>query len=272
MLDYVTDACEAALHGTTAALSAARADHHDIARRSATTAVRAVNAYGGRSRYRHASKQVRHPCTRGAKAPHARGELPRHPGGAAAARRDDADGARYRQAHFAPLAQDVTDAQTDNGKLGDTIQAEKNGGEAEKQAMLAAEKVVRQDVREIVPMVQGILRNVPPDQVPAILANILMFQSHVGERPPKAPLAADDPEGGRSGSVLLVALAILGALTYEYEWSANQVTWTVGRKSGKTRFILAGLTPGKQYWFRMTAFLRDGTTTQPVFAGPHIVR
>ena len=69
-----------------------------------------------------------------------------------------------------------------------------------------------------------------------------------------------------------MALAILGALTYEYECSTDQVTWTLGGKSGKTRFILEGLTPGKQDRFRTTAFLRDGTTTQPVVAGPLIVR
>ena len=174
--------------------------------------------------------------------------------------------------HFAPIASDVTNGQADNGKLATTIQAAKNGGEPEKQAMLAADNVVRQDVREIVPKVQGILRKLPPALVPGILANILLFQSHVGERPPKVPLDAKDPKPAVSGSVLLVALAIAGALTYGYEWSPDQSNWTMGGKSGKARFIIEGLTPGKQYWFRMTAFLRDGTTTQPVFAGPHIVR
>jgi len=174
--------------------------------------------------------------------------------------------------HFTPIAADVASAQTDNGKLGDAIQAAKNGGEPEKQAMLAAERKVRQDVRELVPQVQGILRALPPDQVPAILANILLFQSHVGERPPKPPLAAKDPKPALPGSVLLVALAIAGALTYDYECSTDQTTWTFGGKSGKAHFTVTGLTPGKQYWFRVTAFLRDGTTTQPIVCGPHIVR
>jgi hypothetical protein len=33
---------------------------------------------------------------------------------------------------------------------------------------------------------------------------------------------------------------------------------------GQTRAAISGLTPGKLYWFRARAFLRDGTTTDPV--------
>jgi hypothetical protein len=176
-------------------------------------------------------------------------------------------------AHFAPIASDVTKGQTDNGTLGTAIQQAKTGGEAEKQAVHAADKVVRQDVREIVPKVQGILRNVSPDLVPGILANILLYQSHIGERPPKAPFEAKDPpKGSPPGMVLLVALAIPGALTYDYEVSTDQITWTLGVKSGKSRVTLSGLIPAKQYWFRVSAFLRDGTTTQPIVSQPHIVR
>jgi hypothetical protein len=35
---------------------------------------------------------------------------------------------------------------------------------------------------------------------------------------------------------------------------------------GKTRLVITGLTPGKVYWFRVRAFLRSGTTTDPVSA------
>jgi len=175
--------------------------------------------------------------------------------------------------HFAPLASDVTKGQGDNGKLATAIQDAKNGGESEKQTMLAADRLVRQDVRELVPRIQGILRGVAPDLVPGILANILLFQSHVGTRQPKAPLAAvDPPKGTPPGAVLLIALAIAGALTYDYDWSTDQVNWTAGGRSAKARFIIEGLTPGKQYWFRVSAFLRDETTTTPIVCGPHIVR
>jgi hypothetical protein len=106
-----------------------------------------------------------------------------------------------------------------------------------------------------------------------ILSTILLFQSHIGERPPKAAIAAQDPKGGASGSVLLVALAIASVLYYEYDWSTDQITWVAAGKSGKTRFLVQGLTPGKLYWFRVSAFLRDGTMTQPVvIAKPHMVR
>jgi hypothetical protein len=52
----------------------------------------------------------------------------------------------------------------------------------------------------------------------------------------------------------------------------HQTNWTFGGKSGKSRLTITGLTPGKQYWFRVTAFLRDGTTRQHVTSEPFIVR
>jgi hypothetical protein len=41
---------------------------------------------------------------------------------------------------------------------------------------------------------------------------------------------------------------------------------------GKARFTVAGLAPGKPSWFRVTAFLRDGTSQQHVTGAPLIVR
>jgi hypothetical protein len=61
-----------------------------------------------------------------------------------------------------------------------------------------------------------------PADVPPILANCMMYASNVGSHKPKAPIAAY--HAGTSGSVKLVALAILGALTYEWEWSVDQVS------------------------------------------------
>jgi hypothetical protein len=174
---------------------------------------------------------------------------------------------------FAALAPEVTQTQTDNTALGNAIVAATNGGEIETRAVSKADTQVRQDVRELVPKVQGILRGLAPAEVPGILATLLLYQSHIGQRPPKAAIAAQDPKGGASWSVLLVALAIAGALYYEYDWSTDQATWVAAGKSGKSRFLVQGLTPGKQYWFRVSAFLRDGTTTQPVvIAKPFIVR
>ncbi len=131
---------------------------------------------------------------------------------------------------------------------------------------------MRQDIHDITRSVTKILRALSPDQVPPILAAILLYESKLGQRPPKPPLEAQDPKAGPSGTVLLVALAVAGALYYEYDWSTDQINWTLGGRLGQTRFTIAGLTPAKQYWFRVTAFMRDGTPVQPVVIGPHIVR
>ena len=94
-----------------------------------------------------------------------------------------------------------------------------------------------------------------------ILANVMLYQSQVGKKPPKAPIEAR--RAPTSGSAIVILLAVAQALTYTYEWSLDQVTWQ-SMVAGKTRVTISGLTPGKQYWFRAQAFLRDGTTTSPV--------
>ena len=57
-----------------------------------------------------------------------------------------------------------------------------------------------------------------------------------------------------------MALRILGALVYTYEWSLDQVTWS-SAMSGKARYLVTGLTAGKTYYFRVSAFLRGDTMT-----------
>jgi hypothetical protein len=173
---------------------------------------------------------------------------------------------------FAALKPQVDTTVTDNGTLATALQAAKNGGPVALEALVEADKAVRDDVKALVPGVQKILRGLPPDAVPGILAAILMYASHVGERPPKPPLAAKDVKGAAAGTALLVALAIASTLYYEYEWSLDQTTWTFAGKGGTTRFTITGLTPGKAYWFRVTAFLRDGTSQQHITGAPFIVR
>ena len=94
-----------------------------------------------------------------------------------------------------------------------------------------------------------------------ILANVLLYASQQGKRGPKPPILAK--HGPTSGSAIVILLAVAQALTYMYEWSEDQVTWQ-SMIAGHTRVTIAGLTPGKTYWFRARAFLRNGTTTDPV--------
>jgi hypothetical protein len=65
---------------------------------------------------------------------------------------------------------------------------------------------------------------------------------------------------GVSGAVLCVAAAVAGALTYTFEYSLDQVTWSTGLQTGKVRGTITGLAPGKVYYFRFLAFKKDGTT------------
>jgi len=83
-----------------------------------------------------------------------------------------------------------------------------------------------------------------------------------GTRKPKPPLAVKQR---MSGTVTVAALAILNALTYDWEWSVDQATWAT-TTTGAANATLTGLTPGKTYYFRVRAFLRDGTET--AYVGP----
>jgi hypothetical protein len=79
-------------------------------------------------------------------------------------------------------------------------------------------------------------------------------------------------DGPTAGVVLFIAAAVAGAVQYTYEVSVDNLTWTVGVQAAKTRASLSGLTVGKLYSFRMVAFLRNGTTTNPTPTVDFIVR
>jgi hypothetical protein len=142
--------------------------------------------------------------------------------------------------------------------LGSALQAAPGGTEAQKLAPKAASASVGMLWAQIATFVQGALRTVPHADIPPILASIFMYASKAGTRTPKAPLAAS--HGDTSGSVKLVALAIAGALSYEWEWSLDQTSWSTSR-TGEANTTLSGLTPGKVYYFRVRSFLRGNTMT-----------
>jgi hypothetical protein len=154
-------------------------------------------------------------------------------------------------------------SELDNGltSLGTALKDVPNGAPTDTAAVKTAETTVRELWGLNARYAQKVLRTLPIEQVPPILANVMLYQSQVGKKPPKAPIEAR--RAPTSGSAIVILLAVAQALTYTYEWSLDQVTWqsTIG---GKARITISGLTPGKLYWFRARAFLRDGTTTDPV--------
>ncbi len=141
------------------------------------------------------------------------------------------------------------------------LKAKPNGSHAQIAAVTTAATTVRELWKLNSAYAQKVLRTLPVEQVPPILANVLLYQSQQGKKGQKPPIAAK--HGATSGTVLVTVLAIAHALSYAFEWSADQTTWS-SMTWPRTRVTISGMTPGKVYWFRVQAFLRSGTTTDPV--------
>jgi hypothetical protein len=145
-----------------------------------------------------------------------------------------------------------------------------DGAAGAQAAVEAAAKDVRHNYGLLAGYVGSVARTMPPAQGAALIEAVLMYVSAVGKRAPKGPLSVK--EGPTAGVVLFIAAAIPDAVQYTYEVSVDNVTWTMGVQSARTRASLSGLVVGKLYYFRMVAFLRDGTTTNPTPTVPFTVR
>jgi hypothetical protein len=145
--------------------------------------------------------------------------------------------------------------------LGAALKAVPNGAATDTAAVKAAATAVRELWGLNARYAQKVLRALPVEQVPPILASVMLYASQSGKKGPKPPIQAK--RAATSGSAMVNLLAVAQTLTYMYEWSLDQVTWQ-SMTSGRTRVTISGLAPGKLYWFRARAFLRNGTTTDPV--------
>ena len=145
--------------------------------------------------------------------------------------------------------------------LGAALKAVPNGAATDTAAVKAAATAVRELWGLNARYAQKVLRTLPVEQVPPILANVLLYASQRGRKGPKPPIQAK--RATTSGSAIVILLAVASSLTYTYEWSLDQVTWQ-SLTTGHARVTIPGLVPGKVYWFRARAFLRNGTTTDPV--------
>ena len=89
---------------------------------------------------------------------------------------------------------------------------------------------------------------------------------HISKQPvitPKAELAAVD--GEHSGSVRLVAKALLGAVAYLWQMAIDdtagtELVWIAIGSSTRANFEVGGLEVMKRYKFRFAAVTVDGTT------------
>ena len=99
------------------------------------------------------------------------------------------------------------------------LQAVEGGTEADKRALTSAATKVRDLWNQLALYVQGVVRTLSPSDVPAVLASVLMYVSLVGTRKPKPAMAVTHADS--AGSVNIVALAVVNALTYDWEWSLD---------------------------------------------------
>ena len=141
------------------------------------------------------------------------------------------------------------------------IQNDESGGPVETAALHKATGTVRLNHHLLGKYVESVVANMPRDAGVALIAAVLMFVSTTGKHQPKAELTAK--MSSISGLVLLNARAVPGAVSYGWELSLDQVTWSSGGTTAQSHTTISGLTPGKVYYFRFHAFLRDNTTTNP---------
>lgn len=165
-----------------------------------------------------------------------------------------ADPARFVTPY--PPATEVND---DLKALALALQAAVGGGVAETTAVEVAAAKVRQDFELLGKYVQTVVRAGPIEDAPAIISSVLMFESNLGKRPPKAELAAR--HGETTGTAVLTALAVLSAVAYFWEYSLDQTSWVSAGPTGQAQRTLTGLTPGAAYYFRFRALKRDGSMT-----------
>jgi hypothetical protein len=128
-------------------------------------------------------------------------------------------------------------------------------------AVNAAAEKVRQNWNLLAKYTQGVIRAGDIEDAGTVVASVLMALSNVGRRNPQPPLGVK--QGTLSGTMLLVVARILEAVSYTFEWSLDQQTWTAVTWT-KVRYTVTGLTSGKLYYFRVQALLRNGTTTNPI--------
>jgi hypothetical protein len=159
----------------------------------------------------------------------------------------------------------------DTAALNVALVAAEGGGPIPTSAVETAVASLKQDYQLLAKSVQGILRSGPIEAVPGILSAILMYQSNVGKRKPKAPFEVVQPTTWPSGSVHAIALAVPSAQTYGWEFSVDQKSWTVVT-TAQSDAVLTGFTPGTMYYFRFRCFLRNNTETAYSVTFPFMVR
>ena len=162
-------------------------------------------------------------------------------------------------AHFPMTYPPAAEVSADLTGLGGALTAAEGGDPVAIAALGVAADKVRQTFGLLGKYVQSVVRAGPAEDAPAIISNVLMFESNIGRRAPKPEL--DARQGTTSGIVQLIALARASVVVYFWEYSLDQQSWTAGAHTAQARSSIAGLLPGKVYYFRFHALMRDGVMT-----------
>jgi hypothetical protein len=158
-------------------------------------------------------------------------------------------------AHFGTPFPAPAQITADLTALGNALQAAEGGDPAAIVAVQVAAVKVRADFKQLGVYIEGVVRSVPPADAPALIANVLVYESKIGKRSPKPEIGVK--QQAMPGTVLVTLLAVAHATMYYYDWSVDQASWTT-IQSQKARLVISGLTPGKVYYFRFRAFTRAG--------------
>jgi hypothetical protein len=169
------------------------------------------------------------------------------------------DAVKNDPAHYPAPYPPASEVDADFDALRDALKAAEGGDPVAVAALQVAVVKSKQTYELLSKYVQRVLRAGPIEDMPALLSAVLMYESNVGARPPKPELEAK--QGPMSGIVLLIALAVPSAVTYFWEYSVDQVTWSAIHPTAQAKTTLAALTPGKVYYFRFHAFTRDNVMT-----------
>ena len=87
----------------------------------------------------------------------------------------------------------------------------------------------------------------------AIIYSAAMDVKRTGRTPERTFAVRNTPHAG----VVVVVDRSEGRASYIWQYSLDQETWTTAKVTLKAKAMIEGLTPGKRYYFRVAAVLKD---------------
>lgn len=115
---------------------------------------------------------------------------------------------------------------------------------------------LKADLHHLRDYVQTTIESLSADVDPAEVAASAFMRLKRRAKRNKAPFSAT--RGLVSGTAMLVAKRAVQGATYYWEYSLDQLTWTLAAETMQASTEIAGLTPGQVYYFRFRTLTRKG--------------